>query len=298
MVDETDGRGGAVARDVEHGPGAFLRSRRERLDPGVLGLPSTGRRRTPGLRREEVAARAGISVEWYTRLEQGRGGSPSAAVLQALARALLLTPAEHEHLLLLSRGDDPAPSAGPLSPQYARLLAGLPLSPAYVKSAAWDVLAWNDAARAVLTDYPALAPGERNVLRILFCTPAARSLLVDWEHEARLAVATFRLELSRWGGEQARATVERLRSDCADFARLWDDRDVGTLGQGTKHLQHPEAGRLALWYSSYAVDDAPGLGLVVYTPETDADADRVRRLLDEDHGGPAGSGTGVAPVPG
>ncbi len=165
--------------------------------------------------------------------------------------------------------------------RLARVLAGFPDSPAYIKTAAWDVAAWNEAARAVLTDYDALPPSERNVLKILFRDPAARTLLPDWEQEAALAVSTFRLEMARWGttDEEARALVQELRSSDADFARMWTDHDVRTLGQGVKHLTHPVAGSLMLWYSSYAIDDSPGLGLVLYTPQGDDDTDRIRRLL-------------------
>ncbi|WP_250002147.1 helix-turn-helix transcriptional regulator [Actinoplanes sp. M2I2] len=264
--------------------GAFLRSRRERLDTAGLDLPGSARRRTPGLRREEVAQRAGLSVEWYTRLEQGRGGAPSAQVIDSVADALLLSPAEREHVFLLAHGRRPAAPATAepgLDPRFSRVLSGFPYGPAYIKTPAWDIIAWNRAAQLVLSDYATLPPGERNVLRLLFFDTAARTLLTRWEDEAGLAVSTFRRELTRWGAtEQATRLVEELRNRSADFARMWEAHDVGTLGEGVKHLAHPVAGHLALWYSSFAIDDEPGLGLVLYTPDTDADLSRIRRLLD------------------
>lgn len=269
---------------LENSLGAFLRSRRERLDPVVLGLPTPVRRRTPGLRREEVAQRAGVSVEWYTRLEQGRGGSPSAQVLDSVAEALLLSRDEREHVHLLAHGrqlEVPPADAATIDPRFRRVLDGFPDSPAYIKTAAWDIVAWNRAARLVLSDYEVMAPQDRNVLKILFFDEAHRTLLKDWEHEAAVAVSTFRLELSRWGaGEQAQSLVAELRSRSADFARMWGTHDVGTLGERVKHINHADAGELALWYSSFAIDDEPGLGLVIYTPDSDQDSARIGKLLE------------------
>lgn len=271
-----------MATSGDNPVGTFLKDRRARLDPVALGFGST-RRRTPGLRREEVAQRAHVSATWYTWLEQGRGGSPSAEVLDQVAGALMLTEAEREHLFLLSQRRPPevlyrAPEG--VTPRLRRVLDSLEFCPAYVKTSAWDVLAWNLAAAAVLTDYPALAPEERNVLRLLFRDPHARAHLPNWESDARLAVAAFRLETARAGaGEKAGALVEELGRSSPEFASMWLDNDVGAYGEGAKLVEHPTAGRLALDYSSFAVDDQPDLGLVVYTPATPADAARVRSLL-------------------
>ncbi|GGP64846.1 helix-turn-helix transcriptional regulator [Saccharothrix coeruleofusca] len=275
-----------MAPSSENSLGAFLRSRRERVDPAAVGLSSATRRRTPGLRREEVARRADVSVEWYTRLEQGRGGTPSARVLRSVADALLLSRAEREHLFLLVQGrrvDAPrGPAAAVVDPRFRRALDGFPHAPAYLKTAAWDVVAWNRAARLVLSDYEAMEPGERNVLKILFLDPASRKLLRHWEREAGLAVSTFRLELARWGTtSEAERLVRELRARSAEFAGMWEANDVGVLGEGVKHLVHPTAGDLSLWYSSFAVDDEPGLGMVLYTPDTERDAERIRRLLGD-----------------
>ena len=264
--------------------GIFLRSRRERLALGGPGTAS-GRRRTPGLRREEVALRADISVEWYTRLEQGRGGRPSTQVLASLAAALELTPAEREHLSLLHARQRPAtPRPAPqtqLEPQFQEVLDSFPYSPAYIKTASWDIVGWNRAASIILTDYAALPRGDRNVLRILFTDPTVRTLLTDWEHEATLAVSTFRLELSRLGAVSSATSllIEELSGNSAEFARRWRGQDVGTLGQGVKRMAHPTAGVLEMRYTSYAVDDHAGLGLVLYTPHRHQDRTRMQELL-------------------
>ncbi|MFD3308642.1 helix-turn-helix transcriptional regulator [Streptomyces sp. NPDC058694] len=276
-----------MAQSVENSLGVFLRSRRERLDPADIGLTSPTRRRTPGLRREEVAHRADVSVEWYTRLEQGRGGAPSTQVLHSVAEALLLSRAEREHMFSLAHGQRPDVPHKPVDGINSRLrsvLDGFPHAPAYIKTAAWDIVAWNRAARLVLSDYEAMGTEDRNVLRILFLDPSSRTLLRHWEREAGLAVSTFRLELTRWGAtDEAESLVQELRARSADFARLWGANDVGTLGEGVKHLSHPIAGDLAMWYSSFAIDDEPGLGMVLYTPNAERDAERIRRLMGDTH---------------
>jgi transcriptional regulator with XRE-family HTH domain len=153
--------------------GTYLKDRRTRLDPAALGF-SAVRRRTTGLRREEVAQRANISPAWYTWLEQGRGGAPSPDVLNRIAGALMLTDIEREHLFLLGLGRPPEvryTAAQGVTPRLQRLLDSLPCSPALVKTATWDIVAWNRAAAVVLTDYGALPPGQRNILRLMFGTP-------------------------------------------------------------------------------------------------------------------------------
>src|SRR5215831_1553722 len=167
--------------------GSYLRDRRSKLDPTAFGLPPE-RRRTPGLRREEVAQRANISPTWYTWLEQGRGGAPSADVLDRIARALMLTDAEREHLFLLGLGRPPDvryQTHEGVTPRLQRVLDALEFSPAVVSTATWDIVAWNRAAAAVLTDYSALAPEQRNVLRLVFCDPRVRAAQLDWEGVAR-----------------------------------------------------------------------------------------------------------------
>src|SRR5689334_25029772 len=157
--------------------GAYLKHRRAKLDAAAFGF-SSNRRRTPGLRREEVAQRANISPTWYTWLEQGRGGAPSADVLNRIAVALMLTDIEREHLFLLGLGRPPEVryrAAEGVTPRLQRLLDAFEVSPALIKTATWDVVAWNRAAAAVLTDYGALPPERRNILRLIFGDPRVRA---------------------------------------------------------------------------------------------------------------------------
>ena len=273
--------------------GAFLRERRARLDPADFGF-ATVRRRTPGLRREEVAQRAHMSATWYTWLEQGRGGAPSADALDRVAGALALTAAEREHLFLLAHGRPPEvgdPAPGAATARLQRVLDAMPGCPAFVKTSAWDVVAWNRAAAAVLTDYGALPTGARNILRLVF-DPDRAAAMPDWEHAARQVVATFRLETARAGAtDRAAALVDDLRQSSPAFAALWDRGDVSAHGEGTKRVSHP-GGAVVLDYSTFAVDEQPDLGLVVYTPATAGDAERVRVLVERSDaaasGGPAG----------
>ena len=263
--------------------GAFLKDRRAKLDPAALGFSAT-RRRTPGLRREEVAQRANISATWYTWLEQGRGGAPSADVLDRIARALMLTEVEREHLFLLGLGRPPDARYQPpdgVTPRLQRVLDALALSPAFVKTATWDVVAWNRAAAAVLTDYGALDAAQRNILRLMFGDPRVRARQTDWESVARFVVASFRADAIRAGAaENVKAMVEELCRTSPEFAAMWQDNDVRSHGEGAKHLHHPVAGTIALEYSSFAVDARPDLAMVVYNPATPADAERIRMLIE------------------
>lgn len=264
--------------------GAFLRSRRTRLDPASFGL--TGRRRTPGLRREEVAQRASISPTWYTWLEQGRGGAPSAEVLSRVAGALMLTDTEREHLFMLGLGRPPEVRYKPVdgvNPRLQRLLDSLHSSPALIKTATWDVVAWNRAAAVVLTDYSTLPVGQRNILRFLFCNPAIRAKQHDWESVARFVVGSFRADAARAGlASEVGELVEELCNASAEFASLWRDNDVlrQSDGDGVKHLQHPQLGTIELEYSAFAVDGRPDLGMIVYTPLDSAIAEQIRALAE------------------
>ncbi|WP_102301222.1 helix-turn-helix transcriptional regulator [Dyella sp. AD56] len=269
--------------------GIFLRDRRARLDPVTYGF-SSSRRRTPGLRREEVAQRANVSATWYTWLEQGRGGSPSADVLDRLARALALNPVEREHLFLLAQHRPPqvqyeAPHG--VTPRLQRVLDAMTYSPAFVRTVRWDIVAWNHAATQVLGDYAAFPPEQRNSLRLIFGNPQVRERMTEWESDARAIVAAFRAEIARIGASRdVEAFVAEMCEQSPEFADMWGDHDVRAYGEGTKHMRHPVVGPVALDYSVFAVSDQPGLSMVVYSPATPEDAVRVRRLVD----GPAGSG--------
>jgi transcriptional regulator with XRE-family HTH domain len=263
--------------------GGYLRDRRTKLDPVAFGFSLT-RRRTAGLRREEVAQRANVSATWYTWLEQGRGGAPSAEVLNRIARALMLTDVEREHLFLLGLGRPPEvryQASEGVTPRLQRVLDALELSPALVKTSTWDVVAWNRAAAAVLTDYAKLPPAERNILRLLFCNRRVRDAQPDWDGVARFVVAAFRAEAARSGAaERVKDLVDELSRESAEFAAMWRDNDVRSYGEGTKDLRHPKVGLIALEYSALAVDGRPDLGMIVYNPATPADADRIRKLLE------------------
>jgi transcriptional regulator with XRE-family HTH domain len=272
-----------AASPQDNALGFYLKDRRTRLDPAAFGFPAA-RRRTPGLRREEVAQRANISPTWYTWLEQGRGGAPSADVLDRIARALMLTEVEREHLFLLGLGRPPEvhykPAEG-VTPRLQRLLDALDVSPALVKTALWDVVAWNRAATVVLTDYGALPPDQRNILRMIFLDPRVRAAQFDWDSVARFVVSAFRADAARAG---ASAEVEPLVAELCrlspEFDAMWRDNDVRSYGDGVKHLRHPILGPIAFEYSSFAVDGRPDLSMVVYNPATTEDGDRVRSLLD------------------
>ncbi|HDR9871509.1 TPA: XRE family transcriptional regulator [Burkholderia cenocepacia] len=262
--------------------GAYLRDRREKLDPVALGLPAT-RRRTPGLRREEVAQRAHVSVAWYTWLEQGRGGAPSADVLDRLARALMLNEAEREHLFLIGLGHPPevryhAPAG--VTPRLQHVLDSLDASPAIIRTATWDVAAWNDAAAATLTDYATLPPAARNILRLIFVDAGVRHAQSDWERVARFAVGGFRADVARSGATQAvQAFVDEMRATSAEFDAMWRDHDIRTHEEATKEIRHPRAGRIALEHSTFSVTGRPDLSLVIFTPATPADRARIRELV-------------------
>jgi transcriptional regulator with XRE-family HTH domain len=264
--------------------GAYLKRSRMKLDPAAFGFTAT-RRRTPGLRREEVAQRANISPTWYTWLEQGRGGAPSPDVLDRIARALMLTDAEREHLFLLGLGRPPEvryqKNAG-VTPRLQRVLDALQYSPAIIRSATWDVVAWNRASTVMLTNYELLPPEQRNILRWIFLDPRARSAQYDWDSVARSVLGAFRLETARAGAAaEVEPLVEELSRSSPEFRAMWQDNDVrGPHGESVKHIRHPVLGRLAFEYSVFAVDGRTDLSLVVYNPASPADAERIRSLLN------------------
>ena len=267
--------------------GTFLRNRRTRLDPAALGFGSE-RRRTPGLRREEVAQRSNISPTWYTWLEQGRGGAPSADVLDRIAKGLMLTEPEREHLFMLGLGRPPEVRYRPVegvTPRLQRILDALEVSPAIIKTATWDVVAWNAAAAALLTDYSKLPPEQRNILRLLFGSSRIKAAQADWDSVARFAVGAFRADVARAGaGAEVTRLVDELSRLSPEFEALWRSNDVVAHGEGLKRIHHPKAGLIELEFSAFAVDGRPELGMVVYNPASPADADRIRALMADRQG--------------
>ncbi|MCC3701881.1 helix-turn-helix transcriptional regulator [Rouxiella badensis] len=262
--------------------GNFLKDRRSRLDAASLGFSMT-RRRTPGLRREEVALRANVSTTWYTWLEQGREGAPSSDVLERLARALALSDVEREYLFLLAQNRPPQLHHQPpatVSAQLQRLLDAMENIPAFVKTADWTVVAWNRAASVVLADYAEMTYEERNILRMVFCCPSKRAVMPEWEKVASFVVATFRAESARAGMTDAsRALIEELNAASPEFKALWLDQNVSHHGEGTKRINHARVGLIHLDYSSFAVEGNPNLSLVIYNPSTEIDKKNVHALL-------------------
>ncbi len=263
--------------------GAYLRGRRAKLDPAALGFPP-GRRRTPGLRREEMAQRANISPTWYAWLEQGRGGAPSADVLDRIARALMLTDVEREHLFLLGLGRPPDAryrKTEGVTPRLQRVLDTLDPCPAMIRTATWDIVAWNRAATVILMDFESLPPEGRNMLRRTFLDPRAREAQLDWESVARMVVASFKVEAARAGASaEVKPLVDELSQLSPEFRAMWRATDV-PLGhvEVVKTIRHPILGPWAFEYSAFAVDGRPELSLLVYNPATPTDAERIASLI-------------------
>lgn len=261
---------------------AFLRSRRERLDPRDLGLPSRRQaRRTPGLRREEVAELAGVSVDYVVRLEQGRGLHPSADVVEALARALRLTPVERAYLFDLARqrprgADQPATTA---APPLARLVAGLSPLPAMLMNHRFDILAWNREMARLLLDFDTLPPARRNSMWLCLMHPETRALYVDRERVMREGIAHLR---AAWAAHPEDRALTDLITECIardeEFARLWAERDIEVNGRGHKMMRHPDVGVLAVHFEVLAPLQDPDQRLVIFRAADDESQSALDRL--------------------
>ncbi|MFF4628940.1 helix-turn-helix domain-containing protein [Streptomyces griseorubiginosus] len=264
--------------------GAFLRARRAQLDPQQCGLPATDSpRRVTGLRREEVAALAAISVDYYTRLEQGRVRA-STPVLTTLARALRLGEDEEFYLYeLAGRTDDRPRRRRPVQrirPAMHRLLDQLTDTPALVLGKRLDILAWNPLATALYTDFSELAPARRNYVNLLFTDPTVRELHTEWAHDARDAVAALRMEAAAdpTDPELARLVGELTHQD-ADFHTWWAEHRVSSATYGTKHYRHPLVGDLTLDCDTWAANDGSGQRLMILTAEPDSPSHDALRIL-------------------
>ncbi len=247
--------------------GDFLRARRGRLSPESVGLPRRRQRRTPGLHREEVAEIAGIGVDWYIRLEQGRPVTPSAGTVDAVARALRLTELEHQHLRALAGGGGHRPfqpETAPLS--LLRLLESL-IQPAYVTGRRRDLVAWNEAAEDIF-GFDALGKDDRNILVAVLTNPRSRVLFgPGWADEAERMVAQFRATHDLWADDPAfMALLRRLREGCPEFDAWWERHDVRRPVSGRKTLHHPTKGVISFDHASFQANDDPSLKLVIYTP--------------------------------
>jgi len=246
--------------------GEFLRAHRARLSPTGLGVPAGQRRRTPGLRREEVAQRCGLSVTWYTWLEQGRDVAASPQTLASLARALQLTPAERAYLFRIAGRIDPDAAladheAADVPPALADALTSIS-GPAYVLDRLWNARACNDAARRLFVGW--LDGNEPNLLRYVFLNPVARRVIPDWASRARRVLAEFRAESSRHLDDRALvALVDDLRGESDFFARCWDEHEVVVPLGGERTFAHPREGRLTYEQVAFTLASRVDLKLVM-----------------------------------
>jgi transcriptional regulator with XRE-family HTH domain len=254
--------------------GQLLRSRRERLVPADVGLPEGSRRRTTGLRREEVALLANLSTTYYTFLEQGRPVRPSPRVLEALAAALRMSAAERDYLHVLVDGPDAARASAAevtappeqLGYGVADLVQRLDPFPTFVKGRRWDVLASNPAARELFTDWEALPAGQRNLVRWMFTTDRAQEVYLDWEGEARAMLGRFRLAAARHPHDpDFTALIAELQRDSDHVRDWWPRHDVTAVGSGVKKLLHPRFGPVNYSHVVLQIADNPDQTLVTYS---------------------------------
>lgn len=262
----------------------FLKTRRAAILPSQMGIRDTKRRRTPGLKREEVAELAGISITWYTWLEQGRPIHVSPQVIDSLARVLLLSKQEKEHLCLLANQpvtfpEEPQPQN--VSPVMQHLLQSLTLSPAMAVDRFWNVIAWNEAARAVICDFEAMNARERNIVWAMFTDERYKKLLENWEEHAKDLVGRFRLVCTPYIEDAWLVRfVSDLREQSREFDLWWQLHEIQSSRDTRKRICHPEAGTLDFEVSNFDSADDSGIRLIVHTPapETDTGA-KMQRLL-------------------
>jgi transcriptional regulator with XRE-family HTH domain len=269
--------------------GDFLRTRRARITPEAVGLPRGSRRKTPGLRRSEVAQLVGVSVDWYTWLEQGRAITPSTQVLERLVQTLRLDASERTHLFLLAQQQPPpalAQEPESVSPALHHFLEQFGIRPAFVSGRRWDVLARNDAACAVFGDeHEVTTPRERNTIWNVFTNPLARQFIINWEDDARQLLAQFRSSCARYPGDaQLAELIHDLLFASPEFRAWWPDHEVRGGQEGRKMLNHPEVGYLVFERLTFQVFDTPELKVTVYTPLEEADTPRkLEHLLEQWH---------------
>jgi len=265
--------------------GDFLRSRRERLSPERAGLPTSGRRRTPGLRREEVAVLAGVGVTWYTWLEQGRPINASSQVLHAIGRSLRLTEAEHRHLWTLAGERAPIPAVDrvpEVTDAFQPVLTKLDPYPACIQNARFDVLGYNRSYRFLFRDLDAMEPQERNCLRLFFTDADWRGCYRDTDIVAVRLAAKLRATMGAHLDEPSYLSlVEELRERSPLFRELWSRHDVMVQQYDVKRIEQPQVGLLQLNFVWASVDDGQGLRMSVMTPSDEITAQRLQRLAEE-----------------
>jgi transcriptional regulator with XRE-family HTH domain len=262
---------------------SFLRTRRARLRPADVGLPHNLRRRTPGLRREEVAQLAGMSATWYTWLEQRRPIKVSANLLDNLARVLRLDAMERTQLFQLALRHpvvDPMPRAIEVSPLIQRALERMDTVAAFVTGPRWDVLAWNLPARAFFFDFESVAPEERNLVWLAFTSPALRALLVDWPTRAQDILARFRGDHGRHAGDPYfEQMITRLKSLSREFAQWWPRHDVRPQSEGRKAYHHPFFGQILAEHLTFSMTDNSDLRLLIFSPIPGESSAKFGRLV-------------------
>jgi transcriptional regulator with XRE-family HTH domain len=279
---QTPGAGQGLDRRAELSE--FLRTRRARLKPEDVGLPVFGRhRRVQGLRREELAQLAGMSVAYYTRLEQGNGRNVSAEVLDSIARALRLTDAEHAHLTHLAKPrahKKPKARTQRVRGALQQLLDSIDGIPAYIVGRRSDILAWNRMAAAVFGDWSQLPAQERNWARLVFLRPEYRELYVDWDQKASDLVAHLRMDAGRHPDDpRLSALVGELSVKSGEFRRLWATHEIKEQGYGVKRLRHPLVGDLTLFFETFSLFDDGEQSLITYHPEPGSPSADALRLL-------------------
>jgi transcriptional regulator with XRE-family HTH domain len=275
--------GGGLDRRAELSE--FLRTRRARLKPEDVGLPDYGRhRRVPGLRREELAQLAGVSVAYYTRLEQGNGRNVSAEVLDAIARALRLTDAEHAHLMHLTKPKQhkkkPVARTQQVRVALRQLLDSIDGVPAYITGRRSDILAWNSMAAALFGDWAELPAQERNWARLVFLRPDYRELFVEWDQKASDVVSYLRMDAGCHSDDpRLSSLVGELSVKSEEFRRLWATHDVKEKGHGVKRMRHPLVGELTLNFESFRLSDDSEQSLITYHAEPGSPSAEALRLL-------------------
>ena len=263
--------------------GEFLRSRRARLQPADVGLAPGMRRRTPGLRREEVAQLARVGTTWYTWLEQGRDVNPSHQVLDGVARALRLNAAERRYLYALTRGEEPLPlaSGSEIVPVHLRsVIEHIEPLPAYVTGRRWDLLAWNRSAAALFADFGSQPKRSKNLIWTIFVEPYSRRLFVEWEETARGLLAALRESAGRHAGDPAfDELIASLRQHSPEFRSWWPPHEVGLRDKDPQVLDHPVVGRLVVELATFDLTNDPDLKFTFYVPHGEDDTIEKLRAL-------------------
>jgi transcriptional regulator with XRE-family HTH domain len=265
----------------------FLKSCRGRLSPQAVGLPMGGRRRTPGLRREDVAALAGLSATWYTWLEQGRDVRASDRVLESLSRTLRLSTEERDYLFSLAQ-NRPAPlqpaRIEEVPDSVKRTLDALNM-PAEVITPRWDVIYWNDMVRRCFRDYARMAPEQRNLVRILMTSPEYQEHPAEFEAMARRITAKLRVDYSQAAGDPSfDALIEEMSEASPMFRELWRSPEIRTRSEGVHLLRHPQLGGITFEHTSYVVEGVPSLRVVIFAPHDAESARKVSQIARQAEG--------------